>query len=558
MELRGYKMKIAVAQINPVIADIEGNRRKILSFIEKGDSAGADLIIFPELSTIGYPPMDLLESGKLVDDNLNSLVEISSFTIGVKAAVIIGCVDYDTENPPMLFNSAVVIKGGEVIFRQNKTLLPGYDVFDEYRYFSPAMESSVFEFNGKKIGITICEDIWAALGNDNSRFMDRRRYHADPAQQLADRGAELIINISASPYVKGKREVRMEMLSVLARRCSVGVVYVNQAGGNDSLIFDGNSFCINSRGELYAHAKGFDEDLLVVDEGDAKEIGVHVDDIDDIRKALVLGIRDYMGKSGFKRAVLGLSGGIDSALTAVLACQAIGAENVTGITMPSIYSSAGSVDDSYILAGNLGMRIETIAIKNLFEQFKTDLDVMFHGMKEDVTEENIQARIRGVLLMSVSNKTGALLLTTGNKSECAAGYCTMYGDMCGGLAVISDLPKTLVYELSERINRDAGSDIIPRATIDKAPSAELRPGQKDQDSLPPYDILDGIIELYVEQRMSADEIVSRGYSRETVDHVLRLINMNEYKRYQAAPGLKVTSKAFGTGRRIPLVKRLVP
>lgn len=558
MEFRGYKMKIAVAQINPVIADIEGNRKKISGFIEKGETAGADLIVFPELSTIGYPPMDLLESTRLVDDNLRSLDDIRNFTRGIKAAVIIGCVDYDTENPPMLFNSAVVVRGGEIVFRQNKTLLPGYDVFDEYRYFSPAVESAVFELNGVKAGITICEDIWAALGNDNSRFMDQRRYHTDPVQQLADKGAKLIINISASPYVKGKRQVRMDMLSALAKKTGVSIVYANQAGGNDSLIFDGNSFCINKKGEVYAHAKGFDEDLLVIDEGEGKEIEVHVDDIDDIRKALVLGIRDYMNKSGFKRALLGLSGGIDSALTAVLSCQAIGAENVAGITMPSIYSSSGSVDDSYVLAQNLGMRIETIAIKNLFEQFKTDLDVMFHGMKEDVTEENIQARIRGVLLMSVSNKTGALLLTTGNKSECATGYCTMYGDMCGGLAVISDLPKTLVYELSERINRDAGRDLIPRAIIEKAPSAELRPGQRDQDSLPPYDILDGIIELYVEQRMSADEIASRGYDRETVDHVLRLINMNEYKRYQAAPGLKVTSKAFGIGRRIPLVKRFVP
>ncbi len=551
-------MKIAIAQINPVIADVEGNRKKILSFIERGERAGADIIIFPELATIGYPPMDLLESGKLVDDNLHSIAEIRSFSRGVKAAIVLGCVDYDRENPPMLFNSAVVIRGGEIIFRQNKTLLPGYDVFDEYRYFSPAKESSVFELNGVKTGITICEDIWAALGNDNSRFMDQRRYHSDPVQQLADKGAELIINISSSPYVKGKRQVRMEMLSALAKKTGVSVVYVNQAGGNDSLIFDGNSFCINRSGEVYAHAKGFDEDLLVVEESSGEKIDVEVDDLNDIRKALVLGLRDYMYKSGFKKAVLGLSGGIDSALTAALACEALGAENVTGITMPSIYSSSGSVDDSYILAENLGMRIETIAIRNLFEQFKSDLQVMFKGMKEDVTEENIQARVRGVLLMSVSNKTGAMLLTTGNKSECATGYCTLYGDMCGGLAVISDLPKTLVYELSERINHDAGRGIIPRAIIEKAPSAELRPDQKDQDSLPPYDILDGILELYVEQRMSADEIVSRGYSRETVDFVLRLINMNEYKRFQAAPGLKVTSKAFGIGRRIPLVKRYVP
>ena len=551
-------MKIAIAQINPVIADIEGNTNKIISFIKDADSKGADIVIFPEMSTIGYPPMDLLESSKLVDDNLRTLESIKDFSSNVKCAVVLGFVDYDLDNAPMLFNSAAVIQKGEVIFRQDKTLLPGYDVFDEYRYFSSSRKSSIMEFMGHKIGITICEDIWSALNTDNSRFMEQRRYHADPVKLLVDRGAEVIINISASPYIKGKRQVRMEMLSRLAAADSISVVYANQAGGNDSLIFDGNSFCINPNGEIYAHAKGFEEDLLIVelDKGDALQ--VEVDDIEDIRKGLALGVKDYMHKSGFKKCILGLSGGIDSALTAAIACDALGAENVSGITMPSIYSSSGSVDDSYKLAENLKIKIETISIKKLYDQFNTDLDVMFHGMAEDVTEENIQARIRGTLLMSVSNKTGALLLTTGNKSEFATGYCTMYGDMCGGLAVISDLPKTLVYELSEHINRRAGNDIIPREIIDKAPSAELRPDQKDQDSLPPYDILDGILELYIEQRMAADEIEKRGYSRETIDFVLRLVNLNEYKRFQAAPGLKVTSKAFGIGRRIPLVKRFVP
>lgn len=551
-------MKIAIAQINPIIADIEGNKNKIISFIKEAELNRADLVIFPELSTIGYPPMDLLESSKLVDDNLRSLELIKDFCDSIKCTVVLGFVDYDMDNPPMLFNSAAVIKNGEIIFRQDKTLLPGYDVFDEFRYFSPSADSHVFDFMGRKIGITICEDIWAALNTDNSRFMEQRRYQADPVKLLIERGAEVIINISASPYIKGKRQVRMDMLSRLASENSVSVVYVNQAGGNDSLIFDGNSFCINGKGELYAHAKGFDEDLLFLELDSGRPMKIDVDDIEDIRKGLGLGVKDYMYKSGFKKAVLGLSGGIDSALTAAIACDALGKDNVFGITMPSKYSSSGSVDDSYKLAANLGMKIETIAIKGLYDQFKTDLDVLFHGMKEDVTEENIQARIRGTLLMSVSNKTGAMLLTTGNKSECATGYCTMYGDMCGGLAVISDLPKTLVYELSEHINKIAGRDIIPREIIEKAPSAELRPDQKDQDSLPPYDILDGILELYIEQRMSAVEIEQRGYSRETVDFVLRLVNMNEYKRFQAAPGLKVTSKAFGIGRRIPLVKRFVP
>jgi len=551
-------MKIAIAQINPIIADIEGNKNKVISFIREAESRGADLAVFPEMSTIGYPPMDLLENSKLVDDNLVSLELIKDFSVNTKCAVILGFVDYDMDNPPMLFNSAAVIQGGKIIFRQDKTLLPGYDVFDEYRYFSPAKTFSVFEFMGKKIGITICEDIWSALNTDNSRFLEQRRYNADPVKLLVNKGAEIMINISASPYIKGKRQVRMDMLSRVASENGVSVVYANQVGGNDSLIFDGNSFCINEKGKIFAHAKGFEEDLLAVELDSGNGIQIEIDDIEDIRKGLVLGVKDYMHKSGFKKCVLGLSGGIDSALTAAIACDAVGAENVFGITMPSKYSSVGSVDDSYKLAENLGIKIETVAIKGLYDQFRSDLDVVFHGMAEDVTEENIQARIRGTLLMSVSNKTGAMLLTTGNKSECATGYCTMYGDMCGGLAVISDLPKTLVYELSEHINRKAGRDIIPREIIEKAPSAELRPDQKDQDSLPPYDILDGILELYIEQRMSADEIVKYGYSKETVDFVLRLVNMNEYKRFQAAPGLKVTSKAFGIGRRIPLVKKFVP
>lgn len=551
-------MKIAMAQINPVIADIEGNRRKIEAFIKEADAAGADLIVFPEMCTIGYPPMDLLENRKLVEDNLASLEKICAFCSGIKGYVITGFVDFDNDNPPMLYNSAALIKGGEILLKQNKTLLPGYDVFDEYRYFSPAREHEVFDLNGIKAGITICEDIWTALNTDNSRFMEHRRYNADPVQILCSKGAGLIINISASPYIKGKRSARKSMLCDLASKNSVAIVYVNQTGGNDSLVFDGNSMCINSSGEIYSHCAGFKEDMVITGFNETGNCSSEINDIEDIEKALIMGLGDYMKKSGFKKAVLGLSGGIDSALVAALACKALGPENVLGITMPSMYSSSGSVDDSYALARNLGMRIETIEIKNLFTGFTKDLEKIFQGMDEDITEENIQARIRGNLLMAVSNKTGALLLTTGNKSETATGYCTLYGDMCGGIAVISDLPKTLVYELSRNINRKAGKDIIPREIIEKAPSAELRPDQKDEDSLPPYSILDGILELYVEQRMSRDEIVSKGFDRETVDFVLRLVNNNEYKRFQAAPGIKVTSKAFGTGRRIPLAKRFVP
>ncbi len=555
-------MKIAMAQINPVIADIEGNRNRILSFIKAADVEGADLIVFPELSTIGYPPMDLLENKKLVKDNHLSLEKIKDFSRGIKSHIIIGFVDFDYENEPMLFNSAALIKGGEILFKQNKTLIPGYDIFDETRYFSSAREHEVFDIHGIKTGITICEDFWDSLNSDNSRFMKHSRYSVDPVEILRSKGAELVINISASSYTRGKRRMRKSMLCNLALKNDVSIVYVNQTGANDSIVFDGSSMCINSKGEVYSQCSPFKEELVLTEfnavRSDNMKADDRIDDMEDIEKALIMGISDYMKKSGFKKALLGISGGIDSALVAVLACRALGEENVSGITMPSIYSSKGSVDDSYLLAKNLGMEIETIEIKNLFNQFKEDLKNIFQGMEEDITEENIQARIRGDLLMAVSNKTGALLLNASNKSETDVGYTTLYGDMCGGLAVLSDLPKTLVYKLSEHINKKAGKDIIPRVIIEKAPSAELRPDQKDEDFLPPYTILDGILELYIEERMSADEITARGYERETVDFVLRLVNNSEYKKFQAAPGIKVTTKAFGTGRRIPLAKRFVP
>lgn len=550
-------MIIAMAQINPVVADVEGNRGKIELFIKEADDQGADLIVFPEMCTIGYPPMDLLENRKLIDDNLDSLKKISAFCREIKGYVIIGFIDFDHDNNPMLYNSAALIKGGEILLMQNKSLLPGYDGFDEYRYFSPAREHKVFDIHGVKTGITISEDIWR-LNSDSSRFMEQRRCNDDPVDILRSKGAELVINISASPYTKGRRSERKSMLCDLASKRGVSIVYVNQTGANDSLVFDGSSMCINSRGKIYSQCSAFREDLVLKEFNGTGSADIEINDLEDIEQALIMGIADYMQKSGFKKAVLGLSGGIDSALVAVLACRALGPENVFGITMPSMYSSKGSVDDSYALARNLGMKIETIEIKDLFNQFREDLKNVFQGMEEDITEENIQARIRGNLLMAVSNKTGALLLNAGNKSETAIGYCTLYGDMSGGLAVISDLPKTLVYELSEHINRKSGKDIIPRETIEKAPSAELRPDQKDEDFLPPYSILDGILDLYIEERMSADEIIAKGYERETVNFVLRLVNNNEYKRFQAAPGIKVTTKAFGTGRRIPLAKRFVP
>lgn len=547
-------MKIAMAQINPVIADIEGNREKIISFIKKARQMNADIVVFPELAVIGYPPMDLLESKKLIDENLRSIEIILEHSHGI--AVVCGYVDFDTENPPMLFNSAAFMYDKKILLRQHKTLLPTYDVFDESRYFSTAKKSAPVDFLGKKIGITICEDIWNTEFPDNSEFKENRHYDADPVSILAGTGADLIINISASPFVKGKNRAKTEMLKSISKKYSVDLVYVNQAGGNDSLIFDGNSITINKNGTIIGKCSGFEEELITTDLSSKDEIEFKVNDIEDVRNALVLGLRDYMKKCGFKKAVLGLSGGIDSALTAALAAEAAGAENVIGITMPSEYSSKGSIEDSVKLAKNLGIKIETVPIKNLFESYKNELSVLFKGLPEDTTEENIQARIRGNILMAMSNKTGALLLTTGNKSELATGYCTLYGDMSGGLAVISDIPKTLVYELARHINLE--KEIIPVESIEKAPSAELRPGQKDQDTLPPYDILDRILELHIEHRKSSAEIIAEGFQRDMVLDILKKVNFNEYKRRQAAPGLKVTSKAFGTGRRIPMAQKFRP
>jgi NAD+ synthetase len=470
--------------------------------------------------------------------------------------VICGFVDIDHDRVPMLYNAAAFMADGEIRSRHYKTLLPTYDVFDELRYFSRAPEIRPVIYRGRKIGITLCEDIWNVFLLSQSGYMEMRRYDVDPVRVLVGQGADIIINISASPFVMGKNRAKREMLSRVAAQYRVPVIYVNQVGGNDSLVFDGNSLCFNAGGTLTGRGRGFDEDYFIHDDLESKEVAAHDNDIEDIRLALVLGLRDYVRKCGFSKTVIGLSGGIDSALTAVLAVQALGAENVRGITMPSRFSSKGSVDDSLALAENLGIAVETIAITNLYDLYRRELAPLFRGMPEDVTEENIQARIRGTMLMAVSNKTGSLLLTTGNKSELAMGYCTLYGDMSGGLAVLSDLPKTLVYALSKHINRER--EIIPRSTIDKPPSAELRPDQKDQDSLPPYDVLDDILALYIEARHSSEEIIARGHDPETVRRVLRAVNLNEYKRLQAAPGIKVTTKAFGIGRRVPMAQKFQP
>ncbi len=548
-------MKTAIAQIDPTIGDVKGNKEKIISYIEEAKKQGAELAVFPEMAIIGYPPMDLLLNKKLIRDNLDAINDIAEGCRGI--AAICGYVEYDKENPPMLLNAAAFMNNGKIVSKHYKTLLPTYDVFDEMRYFSPAKKQKPVKFKGKSIGITICEDIWNDDYDSVNSLVIGRKYETDPVEILAGKNIDLMINISASPYVKGKNKLKWNMISKIARKHSMPVIYVNQVGGNDSLIFDGNSFFVDGKGTFNGFAEGFKEGLEVIDiDARNKRIVPKENGMEDIRRALVLGIRDYFHKCGFKSAVLGLSGGIDSALTAALAVQALGAAKVTGITMPSIYSSSGSVDDSRRLARNLGIRIEEIAIREIFDSYNILLSGIFKGLQRDVTEENLQARIRSNLLMAVSNKFGSLLLTTGNKSELAMGYCTLYGDMAGGLAVISDLPKNMVYELARHINRE--KEIIPPDTLTKPPSAELREDQKDQDTLPPYDMLDRILECYIEKQMSADEIISKGFDSRIVKEVLFTVNKSEYKRRQAAPGLKVTSKAFGTGRRLPIAQRFEP
>ncbi|HNR89153.1 MAG TPA: NAD+ synthase [Spirochaetota bacterium] len=544
-------MKIAIGQINPVIADIAGNRDTILSAVHRAAGLGAQLVVFPEMATVGYPPMDLLENNTLIADNIALIDEIAHAS--EKIAVICGYVDRDPRHPAMLRNAAAYMAGGRIVSRHAKTLLPAYDVFDETRYFTPASVQEPVVCDGVRIGITICEDIWNDQVPDVRVTLDTRRYDADPVAALAARGIDLLVSINASPYTLGKNRYKWDMIGRIARSVGVPVLYANQVGGNDSLVFDGNSFLMDRAGAIIARARAFEEDLVVADTDAAPADPPYIEDIEEVRRALVLGLRDYVHKCGFADVIIGLSGGIDSALTAAIAAQALGPGHVTGITMPSMFSSRGSVDDSYALAQNLGIRIETIAIADLFARYREELRPIFGDRPPDIAEENIQARIRGNLLMAISNKFGSLLLTTGNKSELAMGYCTLYGDMSGGLAVISDLPKTMVYALSRHINRER--EIIPAATIEKPPSAELRENQKDEDSLPPYDILDGILERYIERRMSAAEIVSDGFAADTVRWVLATVDRNEYKRRQAPPGLKITSKAFGIGRRIPMAQR---
>jgi NAD+ synthetase len=541
-------MKIALAQINTTVGDLAGNEAKILAGAERARAEGVDLVLFPELSITGYPPRDLVLKKDFIERNLAVLDRLA--TASGPTAMLVGYVG-ENKNPPGrdVTNSAALLQNGKIIATRVKSLLPTYDVFDEDRYFEPARENAPLSIGQQKIGVTICEDIW----NDED-FWPHRRYRANPVGDLLAAGASHIFNISASPWHVGKEKLRADMIGSLARKSGRPTALCNLVGGNDELVFDGGSMVFNGAGELIAKAKSFEEDFIVADTEKSPVIFPPTPpDEEYVYRALVLGLRDYFHKCGFKSAVLGLSGGIDSALVACLAVAALGANHVHGVSLPSQFSSQGSLDDARLLAKRLGLRYDVVPIQPCFEAVKQQVKPVFGRLPEDTTEENIQARLRGVILMSLSNKFGSLLLTTGNKSELAVGYCTLYGDMCGGLAVISDVPKTMVYRIARWINRDG--ELIPDASITKPPSAELRPNQTDQDSLPPYDVLDAILEQYVVRGRSLADLGSLGFAPETVKKVIRLIDINEYKRRQAAPGLKVTSKAFGVGRRFPIAQR---
>ncbi|MGA3106965.1 MAG: NAD+ synthase [Terriglobales bacterium] len=543
-------MKIALGQINPTVGDFSGNAAKIIQFSQQARNSGAALILFPELAVSGYPPLDLVERRSFVTRSRSTAEKIAAETQGI--AVICGMVTpAQADSGKTVMNSAALLRDGRIDFVQSKMLLPTYDVFDESRNFAPAKSQQLFQFSGSQIALTICEDAW-----NDKRFWNRQLYGVDPVEELVRAGGNVVLNISASPFWLGKRELRRDMLASIARNQKVPVAMVNQVGGNDSLVFDGSSMVIGPDGQILAQAKSFEEDLIYFDSekftGDmhpqiaGEEASAY--------EALVLGTRDYVHKCGFQKAIIGLSGGIDSALTASIAVDALGHENVIGVGMPGPYSSEGSIEDARHLAQNLKIRFELLSINDIYQSARQTLSPVFAGLAPDVTEENIQSRARGMLLMALSNKLGALVLSTGNKSELAVGYCTLYGDMVGGLAVISDVPKTLVYRLAAYVN--SRSKVIPEATIEKPPSAELRPDQKDSDSLPPYDVLDAILEDFVEESSSVDQIARvHNLDPDLVRRVIRMIERSEYKRQQAAPGIKISAKAFGYGRRFPIAAK---
>ena len=543
-------MKIALGQINPTIGDFGGNARKIVERARQAQGAGAEMILFPELAICGYPPRDLLEKPAFIAKNQQMAQEIARAVPEI--TIVCGFVSAArVETGKRIMNSAAVLRQGIIQFVQSKMLLPTYDVFDEPRYFDPALSQQVYPMNGTKMALTICEDAW-----NDKHFWRRQLYSIDPVEQLLLAGGNIVLNISASPFHVGKRELREKMLSTIARENNVPVAMVNQVGGNDSLVFDGSSVVIAPDGRIIAQGKSFEEDLIYFDtetlQGDlhsqieGEEASAYA--------ALVLGTRDYVCKCGFHKVVLGLSGGIDSALTAAIAVDALGPDNVMGVALPSQYSSDHSIRDARELAEKLGIDFEVIPIAKIFDSYRQALVPVFTGLKEDVTEENLQARIRGAILMALSNKFNRLVLTTGNKSELGVGYCTLYGDMVGGLAVISDVPKTMVYRISRYVN--SRKPVIPESTLEKPPSAELRPGQKDSDTMPPYDVLDNILEDFVEDYRTAEQIAAeRGYDVQLVKNIVRMIERSEYKRQQAAPGIKITPKAFGLGRRFPIAQK---
>jgi NAD+ synthase (glutamine-hydrolysing) len=548
-------VKIALGQINPTVGDFSGNSAKIIDFARRAQDTGAGLILFPELSVCGYPPRDLVERPSFVARNREAVECISAEVPGI--GIICGLVTpAHSHTGKSVMNSAALLREGKIAFLQSKMLLPTYDVFDEMRNFAPAKSQQLFPMCGNRMALTICEDAW-----NDKLFWPKRLYTVDPVEALIQAGGNFVLNISASPFWIGKREFRRDMLASIARHHKVPVVMVNQIGGNDSLVFDGSSLVLNREGEVIAEGRSFEEDLVYFDS--ATLTGEMHEQIAgeeaSVYAALVLGTRDYMRKCGFQKAIVGLSGGIDSALTAVLATDAVGPENVIGVGMPGPYSSEGSIEDARALAANLKIRFELLSINPAYGAYREILKPVFSETAQDVTEENLQSRARGVLLMALSNKFGAIVLSTGNKSELGVGYCTLYGDMVGGLAVISDVPKTLVYRLARYVNSreaNSGGPVIPETSLEKPPSAELRPNQKDSDSLPPYEILDVVLEDYVEELHTAEQIVAdHGFDIATVRRVIRMVDRSEYKRQQAAPGIKISPKAFGYGRRFPIAAK---
>ena len=543
-------MKVALGQINPTVGDFSGNAAKIIDYSRRAQSHGAGLILFPELAVCGYPPRDLVERSSFVARNRETVDRIAAETRGI--AVICGLVTpADSAAGKSVMNSAALLMDGKLAFLQSKMLLPTYDVFDEMRNFAPAKSQDLFDFCGNRMALTICEDAW-----NDKQFWNKRLYTFDPVEALMRAGGNFVLNISASPFWIGKRELRRDMLATIARNYKVPVAMVNQVGGNDSLVFDGSSLVLNAEGKVVAQGRSFEEDLIYFDSktstGEVREQVAGEEA--SVYAALVLGTRDYMHKCGFQNSIVGLSGGIDSALTAAIATDAVGPENVLGIGMPGPFSSEGSIEDARALAQNLGIRFELLPINHVFEAYRQTLQEVFAGRKEDVTEENLQSRARGTLLMALSNKLSAIVLSTGNKSELGVGYCTLYGDMVGGLAVISDVPKTLVYRLSHYVN--SCRPVIPPATLEKPPSAELRPNQKDTDTLPPYEVIDAVLEDYVEDSHPPERIAAdHGFDVAIVRRVIGMVDRAEYKRQQAAPGIKISAKAFGYGRRLPIAAK---